>query len=96
MRNMKVVLDDFVADTEKAQSHYSICHWDGNNMVTGDLYQSSKGNWYAYSPSQWGNMHRWVQLNEGEVLDYTRAFFSEEEDEEIIEEILKKLGVTTE
>jgi len=44
-------------DTKKAIRHWSLNYHDGRNLYEGDLYLSSKGNFYCFTPSQWGNEH---------------------------------------
>jgi len=80
---MKIVVDGHKFDTSKAKRHYTMANFDGHNQITGDLYISSKGQWYMYSPSQWGNGHRWQMTSPEEILEQYREFFDEKEIEEI-------------
>lgn len=79
-------------DTEKAKRHWDLGYYNGSNLHTGDLYLSSKGTWYCWTPSQYGNGHRW-EVNDAAVLveQYGYGLASDEK-----REIIELAGLETE
>lgn len=82
---MIVSIDGKRFDTSKAQDHWEMRHWDGNNNHTGDLYLSSQGTWYLETPSQWANGRRWELIDPEVVIERYRDYFTQDEIGEIIE-----------
>jgi hypothetical protein len=80
---MKIVIEGHRFDTNKAEKHYELTHFDGHNHITGDLFKSSKGKWYMWTPSQWANCHSWIMTSPAEILEQYRDFLKEDEIEEI-------------
>lgn len=80
---MKIVIEGHRFDTNKAEKHYELARFDGHNHIRGDLFKSSKGKWYMWTPSQWGNGHRWELTSPAEILEHYRDFLSDVEIEEI-------------
>jgi hypothetical protein len=81
-----VAIEGQVFDTEKAKKHYELRYWDGNNWFEGDLYQSSRGTWYVFTPFQWGASSTWELITAQEAIEIYRDYLSEEEIEQIIED----------
>lgn len=80
-------------DTNKAHRHWQMACCDNHgNHHTGDLYLSSKGTWYVWTPSQWANRHRWELIDPQDVIELYRQYFSQDE----IAEILTLAGLVTE
>ena len=77
-------IDGHRFDTDKAQRHWTMWHFNGHNILTGDLYLSSKGTWYIYTPSQWSNGHRWEVVDPADVLERYGDYFDGEEKTEIM------------
>jgi len=82
---MIVCIEGKRLDTDKAKAHWRLYYHDGNNAHTGDVYLSSKGTWYVYTMSQWGNGHRWELMSPEEILEQCGHGLEEGEKEEIIE-----------
>ena len=80
---MKVAIEGYRFDTDKAAHHYGLAYWDDHNWHNGALYQSSNGQWYVYTPSQWANMHSWELITAAEALERYDAYLEEEDKEEI-------------
>ena len=75
----KISIDGHLFDTDKAKASWLLHMVDGqSNVHSGKLYLSSKGTWYVYTPSQWGNCHSWMVL--GELKDGARAALEEYSD----------------
>lgn len=72
-------------DTKKAKGHWDLGYHDGNNLHLGDLYLSSKGTWYCYTPSQWSNGHRWEIEDAATLIERYGRGLSSDEKHEIIE-----------
>lgn len=72
-------------DTDRAQKHWDLYYHDGSNGHTGDVFLSSKGTWYVYTMSQWGNGHRWELMSPEEILERLGHGLEEEEKKEIIQ-----------
>jgi hypothetical protein len=89
---MKISIDGYLFDTEKAKKHYNLGLWDDrSNFHSGEVYLSSKDIWYIYTPSQWANMHYWDILGKGKagaktLLQEYSGYLSEEEIDEIAKE----------
>jgi hypothetical protein len=79
----KIVIEGQRFDTSKAKKQWNMAYWDGSNWIQGELYLSSKGQWYMYSPSQWSNGHHWELTSPAEVLENYRNYF----EDPVIEEI---------
>ena len=80
---MKVTIDGIRLDTEKAKFSVTL-YWldDHSNQHTGEVYMSSQGQWYIYTPSQWGNQHRWELASPESILnDYDRYRTDEKKDQ---------------
>lgn len=82
---MKVTIDGHHFDTEKASGHWQLYNFDGNNQHTGDLYRSSKGTWYVWTPSQWANQHSWMLIEPSDALDQYDKYLNDDEKTEIAE-----------
>ena len=82
---MKVTIEGHHFDTKKAPHHWGLSYWDGNNNHTGDVYLSSKGVWYVYTPSQWANQHSWMLMDASEILTEYDSYLDDEEKSEIAE-----------
>ncbi len=83
---MKICIEGHRFDTDKAKTHIELEMIDDrSNRHTGDAYMSTKGQWYVYTPSQWGNMHHWTLSSAAEILDNYDAYLSDTEKEEIAE-----------
>jgi hypothetical protein len=81
---MKVSIEGHRFDTEKAKLHVQLYRLDDrSNQHTGDVYMSSKGMWYVYTPSQWANMHSWVLMSPEEILSEYDSYLTQEQKEEI-------------
>lgn len=76
---MRLVIDGKRLDTEKAALHLTMAYWDGHNNITGDVYKSSKGQWYMHTPSQWSNEQHWILITPHEIIEMYRDFFEEDE-----------------
>lgn len=79
-----ITIDGHRFDTAKAKAHFELDHHDGNNRHTGDLYLSSKGTWYVYTPSQWANGHRWELVDPTTALERYHEYLTNDERAEII------------
>jgi len=79
-----ILIDGHRFDTEKAKKSWSLNYHDGKNLYTGDLYLSSRGTWYVYTPSQWGNGHRWEIGDPAVLIEQYGEGLSDEEREEVI------------
>lgn len=66
---MKVAISGHVFDTDKAKWHASLDHFDGHNQIYGDIYQSSTGIFYIYTPSEWANQHSWEIITPKRILE---------------------------
>lgn len=82
---MKLVIDGIRLDTDKASHHWDLWYNDGSNSFTGDVYRSSKGTWYMYTPSQWANRHSWVLMTPEEILSAYPEYLSDGTKAEIAE-----------
>ncbi len=75
----KIIIEGQRFDTAKAVRHIHIAHHDGHNMLYGEIYKSSGGQWYVYTPSQWSNGHRWALMSPEEIHEsYGHMLDSEE------------------
>jgi hypothetical protein len=83
---MNVAIEGHLFDTTKAKKHYELRYWDGNNWITGDLYQSSRGTWYVYTPSQWADRRSWELISIQEALERYREYLSEDEIDQIVDD----------
>jgi len=72
-------------DTTKALRHWSLNYFDGNNHHYGDLYLSSKGSFYCWTPSQWSNRHSWDTNSVDVLIDLYGQGLSDKEKAEILE-----------
>lgn len=88
-KTAKVAIDGHIFDTSKARWHASLDHWDGNNMQYGDVYESSTGIFYVYTPSQWSNCHRWEIQTPREIL---QNYGNEGDDEILTEDAIEYLS----
>ena len=77
-------IDGHRFDTDKASQHWHMHHFNGNNVLEGDLYLSSRGTWYLYTPSQWANGHRWEVIDPAELLDRYGDYFDDGEKADIM------------
>jgi hypothetical protein len=77
-------IDGHRFDTDKAKKHWHMRHFDGNNVLKGDLYLSSRGTWYMYTPSQWSNGHRWELSDPADLLERYGDYFDDDEKAEIM------------
>jgi len=68
-KTVKVSIDGHVFDTSKVKWHASLNYFDGHNQIYGDVYESSTGIFYVYTPSEWSNMHRWEIQTPGEIIE---------------------------
>lgn len=87
---MIVCIDGKRLDTDKAKS-WSLNYHDGSNLFTGKLYLSSKKTWYVYTPSQFGNGHRWELCDPAEAIEMYKGLNDDE-----ITEILEIAELETE
>lgn len=88
-KTAKVAIDGHIFETSKARWHVSLDYWDGHNMQYGDVYESTTGIFYVYTPSQWSNGHRWEIQSPQEIL----ANYGSESDMEILsDEAIDYLG----
>ena len=55
-------------DTSKARK-WSLDYHDGRNMHYGDLYLSSGGTWYVYTPAEWSKGHRWELIDPADAIE---------------------------
>ena len=71
---MKITIEGHRFDTALAKHHFALVYVDHqSNRHSGDLYCSSRGQWYVYTPSQWSNCHSWQLTTAEEALsDYDR------------------------
>jgi len=85
---MKVAISGHLFDTGKAKWHTSLDHFDGHNQIYGDIYQSSTGIFYIWTPSEWSNQHRWEIITPKQILEYygSDEYLTEEEMDYIIQE----------
>jgi hypothetical protein len=81
----KVCIDGHRFDTNKAKHHWELCRFDGHNHHTGDLYVSSKGQWYVETPDQWPTRRRWELTTPNAVLSAYQIYLTEAEITEIAE-----------
>jgi hypothetical protein len=81
-----VAIEGHIFDTSKAKKHYELRYWDDHNWIEGDLYESSHGTWYVYTPSQWRAASYWRITTAQEAVEEYRNYLSQKEIEEIIEE----------
>lgn len=80
---MKLTIDGVMLDTEKAQQ-WPLSYMDErSNHHTGDVFRSSKGTWYVFTPSQWSNRHSWVLMNPADILSEYDKYIEEEDKAEI-------------
>ena len=63
----KIAIESKRLDTSKARHHWTLTHFDGHNMIYGDIYVSSRGQWYVLIPSQWGES--WELTTAAEALE---------------------------
>jgi hypothetical protein len=91
----KISIDGHLFDTGKAKAKWKLeLVDDGSNIHTGKLYLSSKGTWYVYTPSQWGNCHSWLILGEGkDGAEATLEQYSDYLEQDEINEIASMFGV---
>lgn len=83
---MKVTIGGHRFDTSKASHHWGLDRIDDNsNRHTGDLYHSSKGTWYVWTPSQWANQHAWMLIEPADALTEYDQYLTDEEKAEIAE-----------
>ncbi len=83
---MKISINGHHFDTDKASHHWDLDWFDQNsNRHTGDVYRSSKGQWYVYTPSQWSNMHYWELMSVSEILSNYDEYLEDDEKAEIAE-----------
>jgi hypothetical protein len=87
-----VVIGGKAFNTCKAQRRWVLEYHDGENYSRGELYVSSKGNWYLWSPSQWSNSHAWMLTSPVDAVEKYGKFLSQDE----IVEILALANVETE
>ena len=80
-----IVIEGKRLDTDKARRSWSLNFHDGSNLYTGELYCSSRGTWYCYTPSQWGNGHRWELCNPSEAIEMYGRGLSDKSKAEILE-----------
>lgn len=80
---MRITIDGHHLDTEKASHHWELDYWDDHNRHTGDVYRSSKGTWYVYTPSQWANQHAWRIMTPANILNDYDQYLTEDEKDEI-------------
>lgn len=81
---MKIVINGHRFDAAKAKKHYTLEAFDDrSNRVTGDVYLSSKGQWYLETPSQWANGHYWMLSTAAEILSEYGSYLTESEKAEI-------------
>jgi hypothetical protein len=81
---MIVPIEGYRFDTEKAKEHWELMYHDGHNLLTGDLYLSSRGTWYVYTPSQWSNCHRWELIDPETAVERYCDYLSQGEITEIL------------
>ena len=79
-----IIIEGKRLDTAKARKRWSLNYHDGSNMHYGDLYLSSKGTWYVYTPSQWGNGHRWELCDPAEAIEQYGQGLDDDERAEIL------------
>lgn len=83
---MKVSIDGHHFDTAKAKRHWVLEWFDPqSNRHTGDLYLSSSGVFYVWTPSQWANQHSWCLMSASEILANFDNYLEDHEKEEIAE-----------
>lgn len=83
----KVYIDGHVFETGKAAWHADILRFDQqSNRITGDVYESSTGIFYVYTPSQWSNMHDWVIMEPTDILNKYGEDMSEDDAEYLIKQ----------
>lgn len=80
-----VAIDGKRLDTRRCKRTWRMEHHDGSNLHTGDLYLSSRGTWYVYTPSQWANGHRWELIDPADVLERYQEYLTAAERAEIVE-----------
>lgn len=79
-----IAIDGHRFDTDKAKHTWPLQYHDGHNNFTGELFLSSRGTWYVYTPSQWANGHRWELTDPADVLERYQDYLSEAEKIEIL------------
>lgn len=84
IKTAKVFIDGHVFETGKSKWHASLNHFDGHNNQYGDVYESSTGILYVWTPSQWGNMHTWIIMDASQILDSYGDYLSDEEADYLI------------
>lgn len=89
---MIVAIEGHRFDTSKAKNTWDIGYHDGHNLLTGDLYLSSKGTWYVFTPSQWADGHRWELIDPADAIER----YGEHLDDDVIEEIMALAKLDTE
>jgi hypothetical protein len=80
---MKITIDGKRFDTDKAKQVWKLWYNDGSNIHTGEVYLSSGGSWYVYTPSQWSNQHSWVLSSPKDILNDYDKYLEDSEKEEI-------------
>jgi len=85
---MKVAISGHLFDTQKAKWHASLDHFNGHNQVYGDIYQSSSGIFYIWTPSEWSNQHRWEIITPKRILEEygSDEYLTDEEMDYIVQE----------
>lgn len=89
---MFVAIEGHRFDTSKSKAHYELIGHINGNRHTGDLYLSSRGTWYVWTPSQWSNGHRWELVDPEVAVERYQDYLSQDE----IAEILKLAKLETE
>jgi kynurenine formamidase len=83
-KTSKVYIDGHVFETSKAKWHASLDHFDGNNNIYGDVYESTTGIFYVFTPSQWSNRHSWEINEPSEIIAQYGSMLSDEAAEYLI------------
>ena len=83
---MKVTIDGYRFDTDKAKVFVTLYKLDEqSNQHRGEVYMSTTGVWYVFTPSQWANRHSWMVMSPEEILNDYDSYLTEDKKAQIAE-----------